>query len=363
LTASQRARALRGATFIEHPALHGTDEDLRLLAQTIGVGGSRRIVVVGAALESRNQALAGLRREFTVGLPLAVLLATAGALWLASAALRPVQALQRGAEAITRAGPSARLAEPPSRDEIGELARTLNAMLARIEAAGEHERRFVADASHELRTPLALVQSELEVTLRGPQSLSSYRRALQVAEREVAGLAQLAKDLLLLARADDDRLTLRREPLEPRTLLDSLVRQFAQRAAAENRALHVQCADEGVVYVDRPRLEQALGNLIENALRHGSGDIHVLARSVHGSVEFAVRDAGPGMPASFAGRAFERFTRADAARSGPGAGLGLAIVDSVARAHGGEPYIEQDATHCEVGLRVPSGVAPSVPNE
>ena len=355
LTRAQRTSALRGPTFVDQPSLRGTDEKVRLLAQTISIGGRRRIVVVGAALESRNEALSGLRREFLVGLPFAVLLATAGAFVVASAALRPVGALRRDAEAITRTGPSARLAEPRARDEIGELARTLNAMLARLEAAGERERRFVADASHELRAPLALVQSELEVTLSGPRRLAPYRRALLEAEREVAGLAQLSNDLLVLARADEDRLPLRRERVEPRTILESLARRFAQRAGADHRAIRVERADDGAIDVDRLRLEQALANLVENALRHGSGDIQLAARRVSGMVELGVRDGGQGMPESFVARAFERFARADAARTGPGAGLGLAIVDLIARAHGGEPYIEQNATRCEVGIRIPLG--------
>ena len=355
LTDAQRRSALREATFVDRPVLRSTDENLRLLARPVSIGGRRRIVVVGAALEGRDQALANLRREFLVGLPLAVVLATAGAFALASAALRPVRALRRGADAITRTGPSARLAEPSTRDEIGELARTLNAMLARLEAASERERRFVADASHELRAPLTLLQSELEVTLAGPRRFAPYRRALLEAEREVAGLAQLANDLLLLARADEDRFPLRPERVEPRAILDSLARRFAQRARAEHRVISVGHADDGAVEADRLRLDQALTNLVENALRHGRGDIQLSARRAPGVVEFAVRDAGPGLPESFAARAFERFTRADAARSGPGAGLGLAIVDLIARAHGGEPYIEQDATGCEIGIRLPVG--------
>jgi signal transduction histidine kinase len=356
LTPVQLAGALRRPTFIDHPSLRGTDEKIRLLARSVDIGGRRRIVVVGATLESRNDALAGLRREFLIGLPLAVLLATAGAFVVTSAALRPVGELRRGAEAITRTGPGARLAEPRARDEIGDLARTLNAMLARLEAAGEHERRFVADASHELRAPLALVQSEIEVTLSGPQRLATYRRALLQAEREVAGLAQLSNDLLLLARADEDRLPLRRELVEPRAILESLARRFARRAGADGRAIRVARADDGAIDVDRLRAEQALANLVENALRHGSGDIELVARRAQGTVELAVRDGGRGMPESFVARAFERFARADAARTGPGAGLGLAIVDLIARAHDGEPYVEQDATHCEVGMRIPTTV-------
>jgi two-component system OmpR family sensor kinase len=353
LTPAQRLHALHGPTFVDRPLLRGTDENLRLFARTITIGGQRRIVIVGAALEGRDGALAGLRREFLVGLPVAILLATGGAFVLASAVLRPVRSLRRGAEAITRTGPGARLAEPRTRDEIGELARTLNSMLARLEAASERERRFVADASHELRAPLALVQSELEVTLGGPRRIAPYERALQEAEREVAGLVQLSNDLLLLARADEDRLPLRRERIAPRSILDALARRFARRAASAGRVIRVARADDGLVEGDRLRLEQALANLVENALRHGSGQIQLFARRASGAIVFAVRDGGPGMPEEFEARAFERFTRADEARSGPGAGLGLAIVELVAHAHGGQSYIERAGGQFEVGMRIP----------
>jgi signal transduction histidine kinase len=354
LSSAQRARALRGAVVVDYPVVRGTDENLRLLAQTARIGGHTRIVVVGASLEGRDQALASLRQEFLIGLPLAVLAAALGAFALASAVLRPVRALRRGAQAITRTGPVARLPEPATRDEIGALARTLNEMLARLEAASERERRFVADASHELRGPLTLVQSELEVTLGGPRDPARYRGALQQAEREVAGLVQLTNDLLLIARADENRLPLKPEEVEPRTIVDSLARRFARRARADDRALTTECAGEGVIVVDRLRVEQALANLVENALRHGRGSVALSTRRSPGSIEFAVRDDGAGMPSSFVPHAFERFTRADPARSGPGAGLGLAIVELIAHAHGGDTHVEQDGSYCEVRLRLPT---------
>jgi signal transduction histidine kinase len=117
--------------------------------------------------------------------------------------------------------------------------------------------------------------------------------------------------------------------------------------------IRVAQADAGVVEGDRLRLEQALANLIENALRHGHGDIELSARAASGAIELTVRDGGSGMPQEFEARAFERFTRADAARSGPGAGLGLAIVELIVHAHGGEPYIEHGATGFEIGMRIP----------
>jgi signal transduction histidine kinase len=353
LTRAQLRQAQRAPTLIDRPVLPGTDGQLRLLARTAGPGGARRIIVVGVGLESRDEALASLRSESVVALAIAILLATVGAFLLASLTLRPVRALRRGAESISRTGPSARLPEPRTHDEIGELARTLNAMLARLESASERERRFLGDASHELRTPLALIQSELEVTLRGPRRLDVYARALRETQREVAHLTALANDLLLIAGVDDHQVPLHRAAVEPRAILDALVERYASRGVEERREIRVAHSDAGPIQADRLRLDQAIANLVENAFRYGKGPIGLVARRPPGSVELAVVDAGQGLPEAFVGRAFERFTRADPSRHGQGTGLGLAIVDLIARAHGGEAYIIQGAGSCEVGVRLP----------
>ena len=353
LTSAQRRLALRAPTLVDRPVLAATDEKLRLLARTVRIGGAPRIIVVGVGLESRDEALASLRSESVVALAVAILLATVGAFLLASLTLRPVRALRRGAESISRTGPSARLPEPRTHDEIGELARTLNAMLERLEGASERERRFVGDASHELRTPLALIQSELEVTLRGPRRLDVYSRALRETQREVAHLTALANDLLLIAGADEQEVPLHRTVVEPRAILDALVERYTSRAIEERRSIRVERCDAGPIQLDRLRLEQALANLVENAFRYGKGAIALVARRLPGHVELAVVDAGDGLPEAFVARAFERFTRADPSRHGHGTGLGLAIVDLIARAHGGEAYIVQRPGSCEVGMRLP----------
>jgi signal transduction histidine kinase len=353
LTPAQLRQAQRRPTFVDRPVLAATDEQLRLLARAVNVGGAPRIIVVGVGLESRDEALASLRSESVVALAVAILLATVGAFLLASLTLRPVRALRRGAESISRTGPSARLPEPRTHDEIGELARTLNEMLERLEGASERERRFVGDASHELRTPLALIQSELEVTLRGPRRLDTYSRALRETQREVAHLTALANDLLLIAGADEHQVPLHRAPVEPRAILDALVERYASRSVEERRQIRVERSDAGPIQADRLRLEQALANLVENAFRHGKGRITLVARRPPGAVELAVVDAGDGVPDAFVARAFERFTRADPSRHGHGTGLGLAIVDLIARAHGGEAYIMQRPGSCEVGVRLP----------
>jgi signal transduction histidine kinase len=146
---------------------------------------------------------------------------------------------------------------------------------------------------------------------------------------------RLAEDLLVLARADDGRLPLARENHIVGEVLDAVAGRYDSRAAASGRSIEVHAPPERILAGDRLRLEQALGNLVDNALRHGSGTIRLEALERDGSLELRVSDAGQGFPPDFLPHAFERFSRADVARAGGGAGLGLAIVDAIARAHGG----------------------------
>jgi signal transduction histidine kinase len=247
--------------------------------------------------------------------------------------------MRRRAAAVTADSPGRRLPVPPARDEIAALAVTLNDMLDRLEAAFEHERRFVADASHELRTPLALLRAELELALRRPRRRDEYVVAIRSAVEDTERLSRLAEDLLLIARGDEGRLSIRREALHGRELLERVCARFAVRAAELERPLTVTQGDDMTFQADPIRLEQALGNLVDNAFVHARGDVALSASRTNGLVELHVTDGGPGLPAGFAERAFDRFSRPDDARDGGGAGLGLAIVDLIARAHGGNARI------------------------
>jgi signal transduction histidine kinase len=206
-------------------------------------------------------------------------------------------------------------------------------MLDRLEQAAERERGFVASASHELRTPLALLRAELELALREGRSPSELRAAVASAAAESDRLAQLAEDLLVLARADEGRLPVRPERLDAAELLESTARRFEARAREAGRDLQVRTGD-GPIYADRLRAEQALANLVDNALRHGDGAVELCAEPSGDGVRLHVLDRGPGFDPSLNGHAFERFTRGDPARSRGGTGLGLAIVDAIARSHG-----------------------------
>ena len=179
---------------------------MRLYLEPVEQNGEPRVIVAGASLEDRQEALDGLVAQLFVVGPLALLLTALGGYLLAGAALRPVEAMRRRAAEIGSDRADRRLPLPPANDEIRRLGETLNDMLGRLEAGLVRERRFVADASHELRTPLALLKTELELASRRPRSREELEAALRSAREEVERLVRLAEDLLVLARADDGRL-------------------------------------------------------------------------------------------------------------------------------------------------------------
>lgn len=335
LISAERARARREPLLIERD-VSGSDGETyraRLLVRYTQAGSL--LVVTGESLEDREEALDGLLAQLLVVGPLALALTSIAGYLLAGAALRPVESLRRGAEEISIERTDRRLPVPSANDEVRRLGETLNEMLGRLDEGIARERRFVADASHELRTPLAALRTELELATRRPRAHHELEAALSSAREEVERLVRLAEDLLVLARADEGRLALRIEDGEAAAVLDAVRRRSAQRARAAGRRLEVLVPGDVALIADRQRIEQALDILVDNALRHGKGAVVLSAHRENGRVVLAVSDEGAGFPADFLPHAFERFSRADPARTAGGAGLGLAIVDAIARAHGG----------------------------
>jgi signal transduction histidine kinase len=334
LTPEQLSAARDERIFVNRSSVPGLDEPARMLAVPV----SRGVLVVGGTRENRAETLSSLRTAFLIGGPLALLLASLGGYVLAGAALGPIEAMRRRAEEISTSSLDERLPVPAADDEVARLGETLNAMLARIESGLERERRFAADASHELRTPLSLLKTELELALRKSRTADELELTIRSAAAETDRLGRIADDLLLLARSEDGDLPLRLERLDVDDLLEAVAARFRARADAEQRMLDVDTESAGVVVADRLRLEQALGNMVDNAFAHGRGEVRLSAVPQNGTVELHVADDGLGFPAEFLDRAFERFSRADDARGRGGSGLGLAIVDTVARAHRGSAH-------------------------
>ena len=340
LTDAQLAATLEAPLLVDAgPKGNFDEESTRLLASPTQVRDETLLVVVGASLEERDDALNSLLAQLLVIAPIALLVTAGLGYVVALAALRPVEAMRRRAATISAQEPGARLPVSGPRDEIARLGETLNAMLARLESALEHERRFVADASHELRTPLALLKTELELAQRSARTRDELEAAIRSAAEETDRLTQLTEDLLLLARADDDVLALRETDISSTEIFELIAARFRARAERLERAIGAAGDADVPFRGDQLRLEQALGNLVDNALRHGAGAIELTAVDTGELVELHVTDEGEGFPPGFVAHAFERFSQADEARSDTGSGLGLAIVDAIAKAHGGTAHV------------------------
>ncbi|MEV6865065.1 ATP-binding protein [Streptosporangium subroseum] len=310
-------------------------EPLRLLTQPVARSSGVWVVLVGGSLEPATAALARVRQDLAVGATGLALLGAAGVWLLAGTALRPVERMRRTASDMHVRDPAARLDVPRTRDEIAALALTFNDLLARLQSSLWRQRRFVAEAGHELRSPLAVLQAELELATRPGRSRTELVLAVAGAAEETRRLTRLADNLLLLAQNDEDApLTRRRRlPLAP------VVHAAANRARRPGIEFRVDVPAGLTADLDPDRLRQALDNLLDNALRVAPAGSEIVTRAFteNDTVIIEVADSGPGFPADFLPAAFERFRRADAARSrdSSGAGLGLAIVKAVAEAHGG----------------------------
>jgi two-component system OmpR family sensor kinase len=316
------------------------------------------VLAVGASIEDQQEALGRLLGLLVLGIPLAVALASGVGWVVAGAALRPVERLRREAEAVSASEPGRRLPVPATGDELDRLAVSLNQMLARLELALERERRFLSDASHELRTPLANLRAELELALRRARSNEELTTAVRSAAEETERLYRLSEDLLVMARADAGRVPLRRADHDLGELLRDTIESFSGRAQTLGITLELAPAPALRAEVDGVRLRQAIGNLIDNALRHSpaGGRVRVALATTHGGASITVEDGGGGFDAQFLGRAFEPFSRADPARSRTegGTGLGLAIVQAVAEAHGGEVELRnRDEGGATAAIRIP----------
>jgi signal transduction histidine kinase len=344
LVSDVRPGAGAGTTTELDARLPGFDHAVRLLAVPAGGG---RTAVAGTALADRDEALGSLRRELLLALALVIGGGAVLSYAFAAAALRPVEQMRRRAAVISAERGDERLPVPPADDELARLGTTLNTMIDRMRAAVDRERRFAADASHELRTPLALLRTELDLALDGEHTRDELTAALRSASEEAERLIRLADDLLLLARADDDRLALRPAPLDPAVVARRTAERFAAAAAEQGRAIVVRCPAGVRLTADEPALERALDNLVANALQHGRGEVVIEASGAPPRV--CVRDDGAA-PAS--ADLFRRFQRGPA-RTTTGSGLGLPIVAALAEAHGGTAGVTGEDGHFTAWIALP----------
>jgi signal transduction histidine kinase len=331
------ARFAAGSTTTRPESITSGAEHLRVYAVPI-VDGGRRLGTVAIVrslmpIDAAERQLLGI---LGLTFPLAVAIAAMGGYYLAYRALRPVEQLRRAAEDYGAKDLSRRLAPRELRDdELGRLARTLDAMLDRVAAAVEQQRRFTGDASHELRTPIATILADASLSLERSRPAEDQRATIARIESEAVRMGRIVEGLLVLARSDAQSRPAHAQDVDLGALLDASVSRLAP--GATERGVRIDVRARGLVVTDRDNgLERVFDNLLDNALRYAPGGsaIEIEASARDEVARVTVTDHGPGIPADERARVFERFHRSPGA-SGPGAGLGLAIASAIVDAHSG----------------------------
>ncbi len=338
LSPEARSNARQGVPTFE-TIRTGTSDHVRLLTMPVTRGGRLvNLIQVGIPLRRTREALDSYLRVLLALVPLALGLATVGGALVARRALAPVGLMSRTARRITAEDLAERIPARGAGDELDHLAETLNAMLARLEAAFSEVRRFAADAAHELRTPLTALRGELEVGLRADRSPEEYRRVLQSTLESAERLVRLAEDLLALSRATAGGLA-RSGPVDVEALALGALDAGARLAQGRGVTVRLGAVAPATAQGDPAALERALLNLVDNAVRYtpAGGKVEISTAPADGWVDIAVQDSGPGIAPEDAARVFEPFVRLEAgrAREAEGSGLGLAIARSIVTAHGG----------------------------
>jgi signal transduction histidine kinase len=326
-------------------AAGGTDGGLRVVARKWTASSESGIVVAGQSTAFPTNQLAGFR-TFLVIASIVTLIVVAIVSWLvAGRAVRPLVTLARTTEAIGATGDlSRRLELSKSRDEVGRLTTSFNAMIARLQssqsdlaAALAAQQRFVADASHELRTPLSTIRTNAEFLRENPDAAATDRTAaIGDIVTEAERMGRLVDGLLVLARADAG-IAIERRPVDLRAVAVDEARRVRPpgRVRDETESVRVTADGSALVSGDAEALGRVIRALLDNAFRHGKPPVGITVAKRNGAVSLEVHDAGPGLPKGSEERIFERFYQADPARTGEGTGLGLAIARAIVQAHGG----------------------------
>jgi len=312
----------------------------RAAVHRVSVGGLDYQVV---ALQSRDQLvedLAVLRRVIVLALPLVIALAGFGGYWLASRSLAPLGWMAQQAHRITGSNLNTRLDIGNAAEELAVLSASFNELLSRLDLSFESMRRFVADASHELRTPLSIIRGEADVALSRDRAAAEYRESLAIILDESRRLSRLVDDLLNLARADAGRVRLQSEEFYLNDLLAECCRSAQSLAAARGVALECRPAEDAPFRGDEELLRRLVMNLLDNAIRYTppGGQVSAALEAEDSRFRIRIADTGVGISPDAAPHVFERFYRADTARSRQdgGFGLGLAIVKWIAESHRGD---------------------------
>jgi len=306
------------------------------------IGGRLFTIQASSPLAGIEREQRELREAMLIAIPIVLLLAGAGGWWLASIGLAPITEMAGRAARLPLTGDE-NLGPPRRGDELGQLTRAFNELVARLRSALQTQRQFMADASHELRTPVSIIRSAAEVGLsRERRDEQEYRETLAIARDQARRLTRLVEDMLVLARADAGGYPMHPVGLDLGEVVDDC-RRSAQVVATE-RGVRLQPSEPREVPFrgDEDLLRRLVSNLLHNAVQHTppGGAVSVTLAGENGHVQIRVADGGAGIPDADRARIFDRFVRLDEARTGNGAGLGLPIAKWIAEAHGGSLVVE-----------------------
>lgn len=323
------------------------DTPIRLYtAPFILEGQGRGIIQVAESYAQVQEVQQQLIFLLTVSGPFILLAASGGGWFLATNALAPIDRITRTADKIGATGLHQRLNFNLPDDEVGRLAQTFDKMLARLEAAFNRQKRFIADASHEMRTPLTILKGDVEVALIRPRTVTEYQETLHMVNETTDRLTALVEELLQIARADNQQYDIQRQPTDLTALLSKRIKQLQPQAHQKQITLTLDAPPTITLDADPAKLTQLFLNLIDNALKYSEphDTVTVTVTPEATQVLICVSDTGPGIPTEHLPHLFERFYRVDKARSRQmsqvngrsGSGLGLSIAQQIAVSHGGD---------------------------
>jgi heavy metal sensor kinase len=348
--------------------VRGGKDGYRGFARHFSSDGKTYTLVILQSLHPQQEMLEEVASTFAWVIPIAIVLASVGGYFLARKSLAPVVAMSIQAGRIGAANLHERLAVQNDRDELGHLANAFNSLLDRLSQSFERQRRFMADASHELRTPVAILRGEAEVALsQQARSIEEYRESLGVLHHEAERLTHIVEDLFTLTRADAGQYPLQHGDFYLDELVAECVHSARTLALAKKICLNAEEVAESPIHADESLLRRMILNLLDNAIKYTpeGGRVTLHCDRAAGEYVLSITDSGIGVPAELQPRIFERFFRADKARSraetdGGGAGLGLSISRWIAEAHHGRLELTRsDSTGSTFTAFLPA--APSAP--
>jgi len=340
---------------------------LRAYSRPFSARGQDYVLIILHSLQSQNEMLETIRLTFAWMILLGLLLAGTGGYFLARKSLEPVVAMGAHARRIGATNLHERLPVLNANDELGQLAMIFNDLLDRLDQSFERQRRFIADASHELRTPLAILRGEAEVAMSQPgRTAEDYLESLGILQEETARLTKIVEDLFTLTRADSGQYSLSPQDVYLEEVVADCAHSARTLAREKNIELRVEASSECLVRGDQILLRRMILNLLDNAIKYTAegGRVEIACRATKMGCEVDVTDTGQGIPSELQARIFERFFRADPARSRSGreggAGLGLSIALWIAQAHHGRlELVRSDAGGSHFAAYLPGHTAAS----